>query len=215
MLWKIKSFRAKIKRRKTKIPVYYFDALLLGDYWGCFGNKVRMYAIKILISLVIGILKSVYFSYHHTISTPLLYGLRSALSQFANNGYENSINRHVDSAQLLYDGLSKLGFKFLASDPSKRLPTVTAILIPNNFNWQAFISYMMKKYELLFLYLFEFHFVLFSRYQVEISGGLGPTSGKVLRIGLMGENATRKRTEYLLKVMKDALQNVNKISSKL
>lgn len=33
--------RAKLQRRKTKVPSFYFDALELGNYWGCDGQPRR------------------------------------------------------------------------------------------------------------------------------------------------------------------------------
>lgn len=33
---------AKIRARKTPVPVYYLDMQLLGEYWGCFEGKPRM-----------------------------------------------------------------------------------------------------------------------------------------------------------------------------
>lgn len=41
---------------------------------------------------------------------------------------------------------------------------------------------------------------------MEIGGGLGPTAGKVFRIGLMGENATVERAELMLNILNEALQ---------
>ena len=45
------------------------------------------------------------------------------------------------------------------------------------------------------------------RYKVEISGGLGPTAGKVFRIGLMGQNATPEKVDLVLKVLKEGLES--------
>jgi alanine-glyoxylate transaminase / serine-glyoxylate transaminase / serine-pyruvate transaminase len=54
-------------------------------------------------------------------------------------------------------------------------------------------------------------------YNLEISGGLGPTAGLVFRVGLMGENATKERVDLVLKVLKEALVNTSsfKANSKL
>ena len=41
---------------------------------------------------------------------------------------------------------------------------------------------------------------------VEISGGLGPTAGKVWRIGVMGANATPDRVDAVLKAFMEALE---------
>lgn len=44
------------------------------------------------------------------------------------------------------------------------------------------------------------------RHSLEIAGGLGPTAGHVFRIGLLGENATREKVDFVLTVLKEALQ---------
>lgn len=54
--------------------------------------------------------------------------------------------------------------------------------------------------------LFIFSIILF-RYNLEISGGLGPTVEHVFRIGLMGENATFERVDLVLNVLNEALQS--------
>ena len=49
---------------------------------------------------------------------------------------------------------------------------------------------------------------LSSRYKLEIAGGLGPTVGKVWRIGLMGENAKPEKVDYALRILKEAIDHV-------
>lgn len=85
------------------------------------------------------------FSYHHTISSTLLCGLREALANFAREGYENVIKRHSDSAKLLYAGLDSLGFDFYVANELERIPTVTTIVLPRNLEEKSLIEYCMKK----------------------------------------------------------------------
>jgi len=42
---------------------------------------------------------------------------------------------------------------------------------------------------------------------LEIAGGLGPTAGKVWRVGLMGINAKEENVDFVLKVLKEAIDN--------
>lgn len=51
---------------------------------------------------------------------------------------------------------------------------------------------------------------LFRRYNVEISGGLGPTVGKVIRIGLMGVNATPGHVDLVLRALDEAMEYAKK-----
>lgn len=45
-----------------------------------------------------------------------------------------------------------------------------------------------------------------SKYNVEIAGGLGPTVGKVWRVGIMGYNATPANVEIVLAAFQDGLK---------
>lgn len=48
--------------------------------------------------------------------------------------------------------------------------------------------------------------IFFFRYSVEISGGLGPTAGKIIRIGLMGINATIEKVNLVLRVFDESIK---------
>ncbi|NXE65502.1 SPYA protein, partial [Calcarius ornatus] len=69
-----------------------------------------------------------------------------------------------------------------------RLPTITTVRVPEGYSWQDITAFLMDQHGL------------------EIAGGLGPTAGKVLRIGLMGCNSTRDNVERVLAALRDALQ---------
>ena len=165
------SFSAKAQERifarKTPVKVYYWDMTILGDYWACFGRP-RVY--------------------HHTISSTLLYGLREGLSLIAKEGIENVFNRHKLCAQRLHKGIQAMGMEFLVKNENARLPTVTAIKVPDNIDWMTVTGYAMKHYFL------------------EISGGLGPTANKIFRIGIMGYNATNDNVDLVLKVLEEAIK---------
>lgn len=45
-----------------------------------------------------------------------------------------------------------------------------------------------------------------SRYRIEIAGGLGPTVGKVFRIGVLGYNATPEKVDRVLHALKEGLE---------
>ena len=77
-------------------------------------------------------------------------------------------------------GLERLGLKLFVKDPKARLATVTTVEVPPGVTWTDVTTFLMKKYNL------------------EISGGLGPTVGKVFRIGLMGHNARPGNVELVL-----------------
>lgn len=63
-------------------------------------------------------------------------------------------------------------------------------MVPAGVKWDAVSKYIMEKYS------------------VEVAGGLGPTAGKVWRIGLMGANAKPANVTLVLAAMEDALRHV-------
>ncbi|XP_014215576.1 serine--pyruvate aminotransferase, mitochondrial [Copidosoma floridanum] len=160
----------KILSRKSAVPVYYWDMTLLGRYWNCFGanNGPRLY--------------------HHTICPTLVYGLREALAQLAEEGLPASWARHAAVTDKFHEGLRKRGYGFFIDDPQHRLRTISSILLPSGVDASIVIRYAME------------------RYNVEISGGLGPTAGKIVRIGLMGVNATPGHVDLVLRALDDGIR---------
>jgi len=157
----------KIFSRKTRLPVYYWDMKMLGDYWKCFDNTTF---------------------YHHTISATMVYALREALAILAEEGLEKSWARHLAAKNKLHRELEKRGLEFFVKNPEHRLSTVTAIKMPLGTSGPVIVRRGMEKCN------------------VEISGGLGPTAGKVLRIGLMGINATPDHVDLALNALDEGIK---------
>ncbi|XP_011505999.1 PREDICTED: serine--pyruvate aminotransferase, mitochondrial [Ceratosolen solmsi marchali] len=159
----------KIQSRRSPVPVYYWDMNLLGKYWNCFeGQGPRIY--------------------HHTVSATLVYGLREALAQLVEEGLAASWTRHASVTEKFHRGLLRRGYEFFVKEPSHRLRTVSAIMLPRDVEASRVIRYAMD------------------RYNVEISGGLGPSAGKVIRIGLMGVNATPGHVDLVLRALDEAVK---------
>ncbi|XP_059224063.1 alanine--glyoxylate aminotransferase [Stomoxys calcitrans] len=133
--------------------------------------------------------------YHHTISSTLLYGLREALAQICAQGLQAVIKRHQQCSDRLQHGLSELGLEMFVPNVAVRLPTVNTVKIPVGVDWRKVADYTMRKYNL------------------EISGGLGPTVEQVFRIGIMGENATFERVDLVLNVLHEAIQSAKQDSN--
>ncbi|XP_051847675.1 alanine--glyoxylate aminotransferase [Antechinus flavipes] len=130
--------------------------------------------------------------YHHTTPVISLFGLREGLAALAEEGLEESWKKHQAATDYLYKELQKLGLQLFVKDPKVRLPTVTTVAIPPGYNWKDITSYLIKKHD------------------IEITGGLGPSVGMVLRIGLLGCNATKANVDRVIRALKDALQNCPK-----
>ncbi|ELK32660.1 PREDICTED: serine--pyruvate aminotransferase [Myotis davidii] len=126
--------------------------------------------------------------YHHTPPVISLFSLRESLALIAEEGLENSWRRHRDVTAYLHGRLQGLGLQLFVKDPTLRLPTVTTIAVPAGYDWRDIVKYLID------------HF------SIEITGGLGPSLGKVLRIGLLGCNATRENVDRVIEALQEALQ---------
>ncbi|NWU44879.1 SPYA protein, partial [Hylia prasina] len=73
-----------------------------------------------------------------------------------------------------------------------RLPTITTVRVPEGYNWKDITAFLMDNHGM------------------EVAGGLGPTVGKVLRIGLMGCNSTSDNVDRVLRALQDALKRCHR-----
>uniref|UniRef100_A0A9J8AZ35 Alanine--glyoxylate aminotransferase n=1 Tax=Cyprinus carpio carpio TaxID=630221 RepID=A0A9J8AZ35_CYPCA len=102
----------------------------------------------------------------------------------------NIIKKEV--AEYFHKGLGEMGLKLFVQDKKARLPTVTTIVAPPGYDWREITGYIMKTYNM------------------EISGGLGPSAGMVLRVGLMGCNSSKANVDKVLEALADALKHCHK-----
>jgi alanine-glyoxylate transaminase/serine-glyoxylate transaminase/serine-pyruvate transaminase len=155
----------KIARRKTPVPNWYLDVKLLEQYWT--GDH----------------------DYHHTAPVNMNLGLHEGLRLLANEGLEQSWERHRHNAERFWTGLEALGLRLLVP-PDLRLTTLTTICIPEDIDGSAW-----KKH-------------LLNNYGVQVGGGLGVLDGSVWRIGLMGYNSTMENVDLLLSLFESELPKV-------
>ena len=132
------------RNRKTKVQSWYFDLTTAMNYWG----KDRLY--------------------HHTPPISLIFALREAMRLTLEEGLENRWERHRQNQLALIAGLEAMGLEMLVKDPAERLPTVTAVMIPNGIDDGKVRNQLLEEFN------------------IEIAGGLGPLKAKIWRIGLMG-----------------------------
>jgi alanine-glyoxylate transaminase/serine-glyoxylate transaminase/serine-pyruvate transaminase len=125
--------------------------------------------------------------YHHTISAPLVYALAAALEEVEGEGLEARWHRHESVHQAFVSRAASLGLSLLPPD-ADRLWSLNAVRVPAGVDEAA-----VRK-------------ALLSRDNIEIGAGLGPLSGKIWRIGLMGSGATMENVDRLLAAMGAALQ---------
>lgn len=136
-------------------------------------------------------------SYHHTGLISNVYALREGLSLLVDEGLEESWRRHRANAELLWSSIERLGLTLFIREKSHRLPTVTSVVVPGGIKWKEVVNHLMEKYH------------------IEISGGLGPTAGKIWRIGLMGQNSSEQNIKLLVAALQDALQRLGHLKASL
>jgi alanine-glyoxylate transaminase / serine-glyoxylate transaminase / serine-pyruvate transaminase len=122
--------------------------------------------------------------YHHTSPINMTYGLHEALTIVLEEGLEARLARHEQMHRRLRAGLEAMGLVYI---PKKSLHTLNCIAIPNG----ADDAEVRRR--------------LLEEYGIDIGGGLGPLTGKVWRIGLMGHGATVRNVDLVLTALRQIL----------
>jgi len=125
-------------------------------------------------------------AYHHTAPVNMVYALQQALCEVLEEGLPNRWARHEATARHLIARTNSLGLCPLVAEPD-RLHPLTTLLVPPGVDEAAVRQRLLVEHN------------------IEIGSGLGPLSGKVWRIGLMGTNATRTNVELLEACLRDVL----------
>jgi alanine-glyoxylate transaminase/serine-glyoxylate transaminase/serine-pyruvate transaminase len=151
--------------RKTKVQSWYFDLSTMRKYWG----KER--------------------TYHHTPPIPLIYALYEALRIVLEEGLEASWERHRQNQVALIAGLEAMGLSMFVQNPAERLPTVTAVNIPEGIDGPKARSRLLNEFN------------------IEISGGLGEYKTTMWRVGLMGYSSQRANVLMFLASLERVLRD--------
>jgi alanine-glyoxylate transaminase/serine-glyoxylate transaminase/serine-pyruvate transaminase len=125
-------------------------------------------------------------TYHHTAPVNGLYALHEALVMLQQEGLETAWERHRRHFEALRAGLQAMGLRYLV-DEADRLPQLNAVRVPQGIDEAAVRQALLQDYGL------------------EIGAGLGPLTGKIWRIGLMGHTATLDNVLLCLRTLGDVL----------
>lgn len=125
--------------------------------------------------------------YHHTLSSTLLYALREALLTVDEEGLEARWSRHRRNHYVLAAGLGALGLELLPPE-GERLWTLNAVCVPAGVD-EAAVRRM-----------------LLEQFNIEIGAGLGPLSGRIWRVGLMGAGSSSQVILLFLSALERALR---------
>jgi alanine-glyoxylate transaminase/serine-glyoxylate transaminase/serine-pyruvate transaminase len=104
----------------------------------------------------------------YTPATNLLYGLSAALEMLFAEGLDRVFARHDRLAEATRRAVAAWGLEILCADPALYSSTLTAVLLPEGHNADAFRK------------------VVLDRFDMSLGQGLGKLSGKVFRIGHLG-----------------------------
>jgi alanine-glyoxylate transaminase/serine-glyoxylate transaminase/serine-pyruvate transaminase len=104
----------------------------------------------------------------YTPATVLLFGLREALAILNEEGLENVFARHARLAEACRRAVKALGLELLCRLPRECSNTLTAVVMPEGFDSDAYIAHANKTLDL------------------SLGVGLGEMKGKIFRIGHLG-----------------------------
>jgi alanine-glyoxylate transaminase/serine-glyoxylate transaminase/serine-pyruvate transaminase len=105
----------------------------------------------------------------YTPATNLLYGLREALKMLQEEGLANVFRRHDRLAEATRRAVRAWGLEIWACNPSEYSSSITGVLLPDGFSEAAFRA------------------IVLDRFNMSLGQGLGKTTGKVFRIGHLGD----------------------------
>jgi alanine-glyoxylate transaminase/serine-glyoxylate transaminase/serine-pyruvate transaminase len=108
-------------------------------------------------------------AFPYTPATNLLYGLSEAIDMLLEEGLENVFARHKRHAQATRIAVQAWGLEVLCQEPLDFSNTLTAVLLPDGHNADAFRSTVLKNFNM------------------SLGNGLSHLAGKVFRIGHLGD----------------------------
>ncbi len=124
--------------------------------------------------------------YHHTTPILTMYAFHEALRLIMEEGLENQWQRHSNNAHALRAGILALELELFA-DANYRLDPLTTIRVPKYMNAAKVVEQLYKDYN------------------IEIGSGLGVMTGKIWRIGLMGESSKASNVLFVLSALEKVL----------
>ncbi|MBI2460566.1 MAG: aminotransferase class V-fold PLP-dependent enzyme [Candidatus Rokubacteria bacterium] len=104
----------------------------------------------------------------YTPATALLFGLKESLAMLREEGLDAVFRRHARLAEACRRAVRGLGLGILCRDPAEHSNTLTAVVMPEGMDSDAYIAYAYRTLE------------------VSLGVGLGAVKGKVFRIGHLG-----------------------------
>ena len=105
----------------------------------------------------------------YTPATNLLYGLRAALRMLDDEGLDDVFARHDRHAEATRRAVTAWGLELLCANPAEYSSSITAIMMPAGHDTAALLD------------------IVLDRFDMSLGVGLSKLSGKVFRIGHLGD----------------------------
>lgn len=105
----------------------------------------------------------------YTPSTNLLYGLKEAVAMLLEEGLDNVFARHKRLAAATRSAVEAWGLEVLCQDEREHSPVLTAVVMPEGHDADRFRKIVLENYDM------------------SLGTGLAKLSGRVFRIGHLGE----------------------------
>jgi len=106
--------------------------------------------------------------YPYTPATMLLFGLREAIAILEEEGLTNVFARHARLAEACRRAVQAWGLALLCQNPAEFSNTLTAVVMPEGFDSDAFVAHVYR------------------RLNLSLGVGLGDVKGRAFRIGHLG-----------------------------
>jgi pyridoxamine--pyruvate transaminase len=126
----------------------------------------------------------------HTVLTSDVVALNEALEQMLEEGLENVFARHARAARACREGVKGLGLRLWPASEDIASPCCTALVPPEGIDEASLRQRMYEGYGVL------------------ISGGVGDTAGRLVRIGHMGKTADPMYVVVALAALERALHDL-------
>jgi alanine-glyoxylate transaminase/serine-glyoxylate transaminase/serine-pyruvate transaminase len=139
------------------------------------------------LSLIVSYWEGSKRTYHHTAPINMLYALYQSLRCILDEGMENVFERHRRCHEALVDVLGSMGIEMLV-EPAYRLPMLNAVKVPDHVDEAAVRTRLLAEH------------------RIEIGAGLGPLSGKIWRIGVMGHTARVENIDRFAQALSSVLE---------
>ncbi|MEM6732818.1 MAG: alanine--glyoxylate aminotransferase family protein, partial [Myxococcota bacterium] len=124
---------------------------------------------------------------HHTQAASMLYGARECARIALQEGLESRYRRHRLAGAAMVAGVEAMGLK-VYGDRDHKMTNVTGVWIPDGVDGEGLRRRMRVEFD------------------IEIGTAFGPLTGRIWRIGAMGENARRQHVMHGLLALETALR---------